>query len=221
MLQDHLGCPPHDSKLSPAEDGAEVAPFGSVVNGRIPRSHWNVFSWFMWCSFVWVIFLSFKGFWTPTSDVDVCEPWMHLFKKPSLAVEFLDVEKWDELWESRCGYQDQPHHFWERLQCDGNRHLWNFCWHVFMWHILTYENWNLANQLNQVQRYDWQELLQEVLRYRLIFGLVKVLNQELKPDPSTRLYIELHRSSVRFPLSWLRLNVTQFSELDRESECQV
>lgn len=40
-----------------------------------------------------------------------------------------------------------------------------------------------------------------MLRHRLIFGLVKVLNQELNPDPSTRLYIELHRSYVRFRLS--------------------
>ena len=53
------------------QDGAEVAPFGSVVNGTTP-SRFRCCG----CTVASPEIQSFQGFWTPTSDVDVCEPWL-------------------------------------------------------------------------------------------------------------------------------------------------
>ena len=121
----------------------------------------------------------------------------------------------------RFGYQDtgHPHPFWRDYRHDRICSMWLSLKISYM----TYDNFPLANQLNQVQLMltgaTTRNAQIQAEIFELIFGLVKVLNQELNPHTSTR--IELHRSYVRFPLSWLRLNMTQFSELGRESECQV
>ena len=86
-------CPFGQSATS-VQDGADVAPFGSVVNGPCPVS-----------LFVKRRESTGPGFWTPASDVDVCEPWMHMFMA-GVAENMLKPHQW--LVSSLFSLDNQP-----------------------------------------------------------------------------------------------------------------